>query len=121
MLRALFHFVLAGLLITSAIVLVATNAKEIREINIFAVVLVIQSLPFIAAVALAVIERTQFNEFAYWRTLDARFAELLGRRAPMPMPIANVITTVPAQIPLQVPLQVQVPVVAQEHRSEMVQ
>jgi exo-beta-1,3-glucanase (GH17 family)/cellulose synthase/poly-beta-1,6-N-acetylglucosamine synthase-like glycosyltransferase len=111
--HAFWEAVLAGLLISGAAVLVATNIKEIREINIFAVVLVIQSLPFIAAVTLASIERTRLNEFAYWRTLDARFAELLGRRAPMP--ISNVVTTAPAQV--QIPVQVQV---VQEH-GELVQ
>jgi hypothetical protein len=38
---------------------------------------VVQSLPFIAAVGLAVIERTRLNEFAYWRSLEARAAALL--------------------------------------------
>jgi hypothetical protein len=78
--HAFWEAVLAGLLIVSAIVLVATNIKEIREINIFAVVLVIQSLPFIAAVALAAIERSTLNDFATWRSLEARFAELLPHR-----------------------------------------
>ena len=76
---------LAGLLIAGAVVLVATNIKEVREINIFAVVLVIQSLPFVAAVALAVIERTRLNDFAYWRALEARFAELAAAGAASPM------------------------------------
>jgi exo-beta-1,3-glucanase (GH17 family)/cellulose synthase/poly-beta-1,6-N-acetylglucosamine synthase-like glycosyltransferase len=93
--HAFWEAVLAGLLISGAAVLVATNAKEIREINIFAVVLLIQSLPFVAAVSLAVIERTRLNEFVYWRTLDARFAELFGRRAPIS---ASAVTTVPAQV-----------------------
>jgi exo-beta-1,3-glucanase (GH17 family)/cellulose synthase/poly-beta-1,6-N-acetylglucosamine synthase-like glycosyltransferase len=93
--HAFWEAVLAGLLISSALVLIATNYKQIREINIFAVVLLIQSLPFVAAVSLAVMERTRLNEFAYWRTLDRRFAELLGRRAPI---AATVITTVPAQV-----------------------
>ena len=75
--HAFWEAVLAGLLILSAVVLVATNVKEIREINIFAVVLVIQSLPFIAAVGLAVVERTRLNEFVYWRNLEARVTELL--------------------------------------------
>ena len=48
-----------------AVVLVVTNIKQVREINIFAVVLVVQSLPFIAAVGLAVFERTRLNDFAY--------------------------------------------------------
>ncbi|HLA20969.1 MAG TPA: glycosyltransferase, partial [Pseudolabrys sp.] len=64
--HAFWEAVLAGLLIVSAIVLIATNIKEIREIYIFAVVLVIQSLPFIAAVALAAIERSKLNDFATW-------------------------------------------------------
>ena len=67
----------AGLLLLGAVVLYTFNVKEIHEINIFAVVLVVQSLPFIAAVGLAVIERTRLNEFAYWRSLEARAAELL--------------------------------------------
>ena len=70
--HAFWEALLAGLLILSAAVLVLTNYKEIREINIFAVVLVVQSLPFIAAVGLAVIERTRLNDFAYWRSLEAR-------------------------------------------------
>ena len=86
---------LAGLLILGAVVLVATNIKDVREINIFAAVLLVQSLPFIAAVGLAVFERTPLNEFVYWRTLDARFAELLGRRAPI---TASAVTTLPAQV-----------------------
>ncbi|MGB7619442.1 MAG: glycosyltransferase [Pseudolabrys sp.] len=75
--HAFWEAVLAGLLILGAVVLIGTNYKEVREINIFAVVLIVQSLPFIAAVGLAVIERTRLNEFAYWRSLEARVAELL--------------------------------------------
>ena len=75
--HAFWEAILAGLLLLGAIVLVEANVKEIHEINIFAVVLVVQSLPFIAAVGLAVIERTRLNEFAYWRSLEARAAELL--------------------------------------------
>ena len=77
---------LAGLLIAGAVVLVATNFKEMREINLFAVVLVIQSLPFIAAVALAVIERTRLNDFAYLAQRSKRASpSLLGRaRAGLP-------------------------------------
>jgi hypothetical protein len=79
-------------LILGAVVLVITNYKQVREINIFAAVLVVQSLPFIAAVALALFERTSLNEFAYWRTLDVRFGEFVARRlgrapAPAPAPV----------------------------------
>ena len=75
--HAFWEAILAGLLLLGAVVLVTFNVKEIREINIFAIVLVVQSLPFIAAVGLAVIERTRLNEFAYWRSLEARATELL--------------------------------------------
>jgi exo-beta-1,3-glucanase (GH17 family)/cellulose synthase/poly-beta-1,6-N-acetylglucosamine synthase-like glycosyltransferase len=87
--HAFWEAVLAGLLILGAVVLVATNVKQVREVNIFAVVLLVQSLPFIAAVGLAMIERTQLNDFAYWRTLDARVGEFVTRRlgrAPTPAP-----------------------------------
>jgi hypothetical protein len=79
--QAFWEIVLAALLIAGAVVLVATNRYEVREINIFAAVLVVQSLPFLAAVALAVLERSRANEFAYWKAAEARLAEVLLRRA----------------------------------------
>ena len=72
--HAFWEAVLAGLLILGAVLLYMTNYKEVHEINIFAVVLLVQSLPFIAAAGLAVLERTQFNDFATWRAIEARFA-----------------------------------------------
>ena len=56
-----------------------TNYKQIPELNIFAAVLVVQSLPFIAAVAIAALEGSRFNEFAYWRGVEAKVAETLPR------------------------------------------
>jgi hypothetical protein len=96
--HAFWEAILAGLLILSAVVLVSTNIKEIREINIFSVVLLIQSLPFVAAVGLAVIERTRLNDFAYWRSLEARIAEILPitRRSAR---IAEATSTAPASKP----------------------
>jgi exo-beta-1,3-glucanase (GH17 family)/cellulose synthase/poly-beta-1,6-N-acetylglucosamine synthase-like glycosyltransferase len=96
--HAFWEAVLAGLLILGAIVLVMTNVKEIREINIFAVVLVVQSLPFLAAAGLAVIERTRLNEFAYWRSIEARVTGLL--------PVARrgaTMTEAPRTAPVQKP------------------
>jgi len=58
-----------------------TNHKQIVELNIFAAVLVVQSLPFIAAVAIAALEGSRFNEFAYWRGVEAKVAETLPRPA----------------------------------------
>ena len=76
---AFWEAVIAGLLLLGAITLVVTNYKQVHEINIFALVLVVQSLPFLAAVALAAIEGTRFNSFAYWRGVEARIMELLPR------------------------------------------
>ena len=88
--HAFWEAVLAGLLILGAVVLYVTNYKEVHEINIFAVVLLVQSLPFIAAAGLAVLERTQFNEFATWQVIEASFRELVARRQqPTPAPVAK--------------------------------
>jgi exo-beta-1,3-glucanase (GH17 family)/cellulose synthase/poly-beta-1,6-N-acetylglucosamine synthase-like glycosyltransferase len=77
--HAFAEAVMASLLIVSAILLVAVNQKEIREIYVFAVVLVVQSLPYIASIGMAAVERTRFNEFAYWRGLSVRLKELHRR------------------------------------------
>jgi hypothetical protein len=79
---AFWEAVLATLLLFGALVLVETNIREVREINIFAAVLVIQSLPFIAAVGLALIERTRLNDFAAWRGLDLRLPARAPKRTP---------------------------------------
>ena len=60
---------------------VVNNPKQITELNIFAAVLVVQSLPFIAAVVIAALEGSRFNEFAYWRGVEAKVAETLPRPA----------------------------------------
>ena len=78
---AFWEAVLAMLLIAGAATIIATNHKQIDELNIFALVLVVQSLPFLAAVALAVIEGTRFNEFAYWRRVQTRVAAVVSRSA----------------------------------------
>jgi exo-beta-1,3-glucanase (GH17 family)/cellulose synthase/poly-beta-1,6-N-acetylglucosamine synthase-like glycosyltransferase len=75
--HAFWEAILASLLLLGAAFVYWTNTKEIREINIFAIVLIVQSLPFIAATALAIIERTRLNEFAYWRGIEARLAGLV--------------------------------------------
>jgi exo-beta-1,3-glucanase (GH17 family)/cellulose synthase/poly-beta-1,6-N-acetylglucosamine synthase-like glycosyltransferase len=88
---AFWEGIMAALLLISAALVVITNYKQIRELNIFAGVLVVQSLPFLAAVAVAAIEGSRFNAFAYWRSVEAKVAETLPRPAP--------VTEAPAQIP----------------------
>ena len=88
---AFWEAVMAALLLIGAFVVVATNYKQIHEVNIFALVLVVQSLPFIAAVAIATLEGSRFNEFAYWRSVEAKVA------AQLPQPAA--VADVPVQLP----------------------
>jgi exo-beta-1,3-glucanase (GH17 family)/cellulose synthase/poly-beta-1,6-N-acetylglucosamine synthase-like glycosyltransferase len=76
---AFWEAIIAGLLVVGALTLVVTNYKQVHEIYIFAAVLVVQSLPFLAAVAIAAMEGTRLNTFAYWRSLEARAIELLPR------------------------------------------
>jgi exo-beta-1,3-glucanase (GH17 family)/cellulose synthase/poly-beta-1,6-N-acetylglucosamine synthase-like glycosyltransferase len=90
---AFWEGIMAALLLISAALVVITNYKQIRELNIFAGVLVVQSLPFLAAVAVAAIEGSRFNAFAYWRSVEAKVAETLPRPAP--------VTEAPAQIPAE--------------------
>jgi exo-beta-1,3-glucanase (GH17 family)/glycosyltransferase involved in cell wall biosynthesis len=86
---AFWEAVIAVLLLVGALTLVMTNYKQVHEINIFALVLVVQSLPFIAAVILATIEGTRFNAFAYWRGVEAKAAALLPQRQAMQQVIAE--------------------------------
>jgi exo-beta-1,3-glucanase (GH17 family)/cellulose synthase/poly-beta-1,6-N-acetylglucosamine synthase-like glycosyltransferase len=84
--QAFWEAVIGVLLLVGAAVLVATNSfKEVREIYIFAGVLVLQSLPFLAAVAIAILENSRINSFEFWRTTGIRTAELIGLR-PVTMP-----------------------------------
>ena len=66
--------VMGGLLVLGAVVLVGTNFEQVREINYFAIALLVQSLPFLAAVGIAALERSSLNEPMFWRDLAARFA-----------------------------------------------
>ncbi len=97
---AFWEAVMAALLLLGAATVVVTNYKQIHEINIFAAVLVVQSLPFVAAVAIAAVEGSRFNEFAYWRSIEAKVAVLLPRStaaaksSPVQMPADKHVETV---------------------------
>jgi exo-beta-1,3-glucanase (GH17 family)/cellulose synthase/poly-beta-1,6-N-acetylglucosamine synthase-like glycosyltransferase len=89
--QAFWEAVIGVLLLVGAVVLVVTNSfKEIREIYIFAFVLVLESLPFMSAVALAILETSRINSFAFWRQTGIRTAELIGLR---PVAIPTVVGT----------------------------
>ncbi len=88
--QAFWEAVIGVLLIIGAIVLVAFNTKEVREINIFAAVLVLQSLPFLSAVAIAILENSRINAFEFWHSSGIRAAELIGlRREAIPASVGS--------------------------------
>jgi exo-beta-1,3-glucanase (GH17 family)/cellulose synthase/poly-beta-1,6-N-acetylglucosamine synthase-like glycosyltransferase len=84
--QAFWEAVIGILLLAGAAVLVITNNdKQVREIYVFAAVLVLESLPFLSAVAIAILENSRINEFSFWRNAGVRTAELIGLR-PVAMP-----------------------------------
>jgi exo-beta-1,3-glucanase (GH17 family)/glycosyltransferase involved in cell wall biosynthesis len=85
---ARFEAILGVLLVAGAVVLLMTNHDEVREIYIFAVVLVVQSLPFLSAAFIAALERSAWNDYAFWRKLAAKIAWLMPHRIPPASPPA---------------------------------
>jgi hypothetical protein len=84
--QAFWEAVIGVLLLVGAAVLVVTNSqKEVREIYVFAAVLVLESLPFLSAVAIAILENSRANSFSFWHNTGVRTAELIGLR-PVAMP-----------------------------------
>jgi cellulose synthase/poly-beta-1,6-N-acetylglucosamine synthase-like glycosyltransferase len=75
--------VLGGLLMLGGFVVFATNWERVREINLFGCVLLVQSLPFLAAAALAAFENSRLNDFALLQSLEARLADVLAQVVPM--------------------------------------
>ncbi|MDD1528868.1 glycosyl transferase family 2 [Bradyrhizobium sp. WBOS7] len=96
--QAFWEAVIGTLLLVGAGVLVASNSfKQITEIYIFAGVLVLQSLPFLAAVAIAVLELSRINSFQFWRDSAIRTAELIGLR-PVALPPVAAPQAVPTEV-----------------------
>jgi hypothetical protein len=81
---ALHEALLGLLLLVGAAIVIATNVERVREVTLFGDVLIVQSLPFLAAALLAALEETRVNDFAFWKEVDTRLraplAELLPRR-----------------------------------------
>jgi exo-beta-1,3-glucanase (GH17 family)/cellulose synthase/poly-beta-1,6-N-acetylglucosamine synthase-like glycosyltransferase len=89
---AFWEAILGSLLILGALILHVTNDQQVREVSIFSAVLLVQSLPFLAAVAVTALERSPLNEFATWRRLTALTAyrpRLPRGRAPTAGPPAS--------------------------------
>jgi exo-beta-1,3-glucanase (GH17 family)/cellulose synthase/poly-beta-1,6-N-acetylglucosamine synthase-like glycosyltransferase len=74
---AFYEAILGCLLVLGAAIVFETNYERVREINLFADVLIIQSLPFLAATVLAALEGSRVNDFAFWRGLETRLVQRL--------------------------------------------
>jgi exo-beta-1,3-glucanase (GH17 family)/cellulose synthase/poly-beta-1,6-N-acetylglucosamine synthase-like glycosyltransferase len=89
---AFWEALLGGALLLGSFLLYATNYNQVHEITIFSAVLLVQSLPFLAAVAMALVERSRFNSFATWRrfaSLTSYIPRLPRGRAPTASPPAE--------------------------------
>jgi hypothetical protein len=78
---AFWEAVLGALLIVSAAFLYATNWERVREIDFYALVLLVQSLPFAASVGFAALEASRANDFAFWRGVESKLATILPTRS----------------------------------------
>ncbi|MGC2810853.1 MAG: glycosyltransferase [Bradyrhizobium sp.] len=97
--QAFWEAVIGVLLLVGAVVLVVmNNSKQVREIYVFAAVLVLESLPFLSAVAIAILETSRANAFAFWRNSAVRTAELIGLR-PVAMPTVVSAPPVASDVP----------------------
>ncbi len=65
------------LLLGAATVFWSNIELQVREINLFGIVLIVQSIPFLAAVGFALLEASRINDFAFWRGLQSETADLL--------------------------------------------
>lgn len=96
--QAFWEAVIGALLLIGSGVLIASNSfRQITEIYIFAGVLVLQSLPFLAAVAIAILELSRINSFQFWRDSSIRTAELIGLR-PVALPAPGNAQPVPSEV-----------------------
>ena len=68
--------ILGGLLLLGAAIVFQTNYERVQEINLFGYVLLVQSLPFVAAVVLAAFESSRANDFALWASLEAKLVDV---------------------------------------------
>jgi cellulose synthase/poly-beta-1,6-N-acetylglucosamine synthase-like glycosyltransferase/exo-beta-1,3-glucanase (GH17 family) len=75
--------VLGGLLVLGAFIVFNTNYERVREINLFGCVLVVQSLPFLAAAAIAAFETSRLNDYALLHSLKARLVDAMAPVVPM--------------------------------------
>jgi cellulose synthase/poly-beta-1,6-N-acetylglucosamine synthase-like glycosyltransferase len=86
---AFWEAVLGTLLLIGSLGLYLTNEQQVTEIYIFSAVMLVQSLPFIAAVAVTLFERSALNDFGTWRRLAATLTTYRPRLPRGPQPTAG--------------------------------
>ncbi len=64
---AFWEAALGSLLLLGSFLLYITNEQQVFEIYVFSAVMLVQSLPFMAALGIALLEGSSFNRFATWR------------------------------------------------------
>jgi hypothetical protein len=69
--------------VLGAFIVFATNWERVREINLFGCVLVVQSLPFLAAAGIAAFESSRLNDYAFLHSLKARLVDVMAPVLPM--------------------------------------
>jgi len=75
---ASWEAVLGGLLAAGATIVSVTNYDQIRENYFFAAALLVQSLPFLSAAAIAALEGSRLDQWRYWQRLGIRLSKLAG-------------------------------------------
>jgi cellulose synthase/poly-beta-1,6-N-acetylglucosamine synthase-like glycosyltransferase/exo-beta-1,3-glucanase (GH17 family) len=80
--------VLGGLLVLGACIVFGTNWDRVQEINLFGCVLVVQSLPFLAAAGLAAFESTRLNDHAWLHSVRARLTDVMAPMIRRPPPVS---------------------------------
>jgi exo-beta-1,3-glucanase (GH17 family)/cellulose synthase/poly-beta-1,6-N-acetylglucosamine synthase-like glycosyltransferase len=76
---AFWEAILGGLLLGGATLVYAMNHDQVLEMYLFAAVLFVQSLPFLAASVLAALERTPLNDPAFARKIGTQIAGFIER------------------------------------------
>ena len=89
---ALPESIIGSGLMLAAIGLRLTNWHAVVEVDLFALALAIQSLPFLAAAGIGWLEGSTLNSFATWRALRGRALALLPGRTAQPQAVPEKIS-----------------------------
>jgi hypothetical protein len=87
--QAFWEAILAGLLVAAAFAVWSTNWHRVLELDLYAAVLAVQSLPFLAAVGVALLEGSRLNELALWSRLHQRLVGALPALGALSSPRRN--------------------------------